>query len=59
VRSKKKGIPNNNKKKTSPNEKSIWAGAADIEALPLPTAQRAVIQAARDALPGDQENLFD
>jgi A/G-specific adenine glycosylase len=56
---KKKGIPNNNKKKTSPNEKSIWAGAADIEALPLPTAQRAVIQAARDALPGDQENLFD
>ncbi len=53
------GIPNKNKRKISPNENSMWAGAGDIEALPLPTAQRAVIQAARDALSGGQENLFD
>ncbi len=59
LRATKKGKNSNNKKRISPDDSSIWASAADLEALPLPTAQRAVIQATLDALSRGQENLFD
>lgn len=48
----------NNTKKTPTSEDALWAQDADLVALPISTAQRAVIDAVREEEAEGQGNLF-